>query len=87
MMKILRPIARWILRDELSLLRGEAAIARRFFNNWRNACWLWERYALHLESKHGLEETFSDFFWSLSHDERKNPKPSGYVPGPRKREQ
>jgi hypothetical protein len=78
---ILRRLARWLLRDELASLRGNAAFVQRCFHSWRRACWLWQRYAAHLEKTHGLDESFADFFWSLAPEERAEPEPPEELPG------
>lgn len=80
-MKILKVIARRILRAELQGLEGkidnlEGRVHRadQFFSQWRSSSFLWERYAQTLKEQLPFAPTFEEFFWALPVEEAKNPK-------------
>lgn len=73
-MRLLKIIARRILRAELQGLEARVARTEVFFTQWRSSSFLWERYARTLKAHLPLAPTFEEFFWALPVEEAKNPK-------------
>jgi len=73
-MKLLKIIARRILRAEINQLEARVARTEQFFTQWRSSSFLWERYARTLKKQLPLAPTFEEFFWALPVEEAKNPE-------------